>query len=152
MLTGHVPGRSAWAGVAALACLALLLATACRSGDTEPLAPVPTVAASPTAGAAAPPATPSRFSGVNGRALYGQACSACHGAALQGTNAGPTFLSRIYAPGHHADISFMFAVERGVQAHHWTFGNMPPVEGLTNEQVLAIIAFIRAQQREAGIE
>ena len=76
----------------------------------------------------------------------------CHGQALEGTNAGPTFLNRIYAPGHHADISFMFAIERGVRAHHWNFGNMVPVEGLSQEQVLAIIAFIREEQRAAGIE
>jgi mono/diheme cytochrome c family protein len=94
----------------------------------------------------------SRFTGTDGRSLYGQACAVCHGQSLEGTNAGPTFLDRIYAPGHHADISFIFAVERGVRAHHWNFGNMAPVEGLTHEQVLAIIAFIREQQRAAGIE
>ena len=146
------PRRIAPAGVAALAAVLLFLATACPGDD-----PAPSSTATPTPTAETPTPTPtstpeSRFSGVDGRALYGQACAVCHGQALEGTNNGPTFLDRIYAPGHHADISFMFAIERGVRAHHWNFGNMAPVEGLTQRQVLAIIGFIREQQREAGIE
>ena len=153
------PRHLAPAGVAALAAVVLFLATACPGNDEETPAPSTTTTATATSIATATPTaeptstTPeSRFSGVDGRSLYGQACSVCHGQALEGTNAGPTFLNRIYAPGHHADISFMFAIERGVRSHHWNFGNMAPVEGLTQEQVLAIIGFIREQQREAGIE
>ena len=142
------PRRIAPAAVAALAAVVLLLATACTGGDDDAAAPTATPTAEPTQ----TPAPESRFSGVDGRSLYGQACSVCHGQALEGTNAGPTFLNRVYAPGHHADISFMFAIERGVRSHHWNFGNMAPVDGLTQEQVLAIIGFIREQQREAGIE
>ena len=157
------PRRIAPAGVAALAAVVLFLATACPGDDADTPASAPDSTATHTMTTSTATATPavestststseSRFSGVDGRALYGQACSACHGQALEGTNSGPTFLNRIYAPGHHADISFMFAIERGVRAHHWNFGNMAPVEGLTQEQVLAIIGFIREQQREAGIE
>ncbi len=157
----RTPRHIARLGLAVLTILALLFATGCPSDDTdEPAAtPTPTTAAPTTTTTVTPtveptptPAPEPRFSGTDGRSLYGQACSVCHGQALEGTNAGPTFLNRIYAPGHHADISFMFAIERGVRAHHWNFGNMAPVEGLSQEQVLAIIAFIREQQREAGIE
>ena len=144
------------ASVAALAVAVLLLAAACTTDEAEAPTPpaTPTVAATAEATPTSTPAAPTapRFSGTDGRELYGQACAVCHGQALEGTNAGPTFLDRIYAPGHHADISFIFAVERGVRAHHWNFGNMAPVEGLEHEQVLAIIAFIREQQRAAGIE
>ena len=135
-------------GLVALGAALVLAGSACtaRSGATSP-----TPRATPPTPAPTPPPEP-RFSGTDGRSLYGQACSVCHGQALEGTNAGPTFLNRIYAPGHHADISFMFAIERGVRAHHWNFGNMAPVEGLSQEQVLAIIAFIREEQRAAGIE
>lgn len=147
------PRRIAPAGVAALAAVVLFLATACPGDNAD----TPSSTATPTPTVETPTPTPtstpeSRFSGVDGRALYGQACAVCHGQALEGTNSGPTFLNRVYAPGHHADISFMFAIERGVRAHHWNFGNMAPVEGLTQQQVLAIIGFIREQQREAGIE
>ncbi len=157
----RTPRHIARLGLAVLTILVLLFTTGCPGDDTaEPVAtPAPTTAAPTTTTTATPTAEPTptpapepRFSGTDGRSLYGQACSVCHGQALEGTNAGPTFLNRVYAPGHHADISFMFAIERGVRAHHWNFGNMAPVEGLSQEQVLAIIAFIREQQREAGIE
>ena len=153
----RTPRQIARLGLAVLTVLALLFTTACSGDDTgEPATtPTPTAAPATTTPTAEPTPTPPpepRFSGTDGRSLYGQACSVCHGQALEGTNAGPTFLNRIYAPGHHADISFMFAIERGVRAHHWNFGNMAPVEGLSQEQVLAIIAFIREEQRAAGIE
>jgi len=38
-----------------------------------------------------------------------------------------------------------------VRAHHWKFGNMPPVEGIHDEDVIKIIAFVRAVQKENGI-
>ena len=153
----RTPRHIARLGLAVLTVLALLFATACSGDDTGDPAttPIPTAAPATTTPTAEPTPTPPpepRFSGTDGRSLYGQACSVCHGQALEGTNAGPTFLNRIYAPGHHADVSFMFAIQRGVRAHHWNFGNMAPVEGLSQEQVLAIIAFIREQQRAAGIE
>ena len=152
----RTPRHATSLGLAGLAVAVLVLAAACAGEDPEPPASTPsppTPSTSTPTAEPTPTATPeARFSGTDGRSLYGQACAVCHGQNLEGTNAGPTFLNRIYAPWHHADISFIFAVERGVRAHHWNFGNMAPVEGLTHEQVLAIIAFIREQQRAAGIE
>lgn len=149
------PKRVVQAGLATLAVALIVFAAACTGDDSTPQ-PTSTPTAAPTAETTPTPTpdapTAPRFSGTDGRELYGQACAVCHGQALEGTNAGPTFLNRIYAPWHHADIAFIFAVERGVRAHHWNFGNMAPVEGLSHEQVLAIIAFIREQQRAAGIE
>ena len=97
-----------------------------------------------------PAATP--FSGLDGRTLYSQACASCHGADLQGTDQGPPFLDSIYRSGHHADAAFLLAVRRGVRSHHWDFGGMPPIEGLSDEQVEAIVDFVREQQRAAGID
>lgn len=87
-----------------------------------------------------------------GQPLYLANCSQCHGFDLKGTNTGPSLLSIVYEPGHHSDDSFWFAVSQGVQAHHWDFGPMPPVPGLSQEDVRAIVAFVRAQQREQGFE
>lgn len=95
---------------------------------------------------------PTSFAGSDGANLYSQACARCHGADLRGTNQGPPFLDAIYRPGHHADGAFLFAVRGGSRAHHWNFGNMPPIPGLTDEQVGAITGFVREQQRAAGIE
>ncbi len=89
---------------------------------------------------------------AGGAALYASNCARCHGADLNGTDEGPPFLHRVYEPSHHADASFFLAVQRGVRAHHWDFGDMPPVEGLSEADVAAIIAFVRAEQRAVGIE
>lgn len=65
---------------------------------------------------------------------------------------GPPFINPIYKPGHHGDYAFEMAAQNGVQAHHWPFGNMPPQTGLTRADVLNIVAYVRAVQRENGIE
>ena len=97
-----------------------------------------------------PASTP--FSGLDGRVLYVQACASCHGTDLQGTGDGPPFIDSIYRSSRHADAAFLLAVLRGVRPHHWRFGSMPPIDGLTDEQVEAIVGFVREQQRRAGID
>lgn len=92
------------------------------------------------------------FTGTDGAGLYAQACASCHGADLRGTRQGPPFLDAIYRPGHHADAAFFLAVKGGAHPHHWNFGNMPPVQGLSDAQIEAIVAFVRERQRAAGID
>jgi hypothetical protein len=48
-------------------------------------------------------------------------------------------------------MSFFLAVDQGVRAHHWKFGNMPAQEGLTKGDVTAIVAYVRELQRANGI-
>lgn len=78
-------------------------------------------------------------------------CQTCHGADLEGTSMGPSFLDATYAPDHHPDASFYAAVEDGVRPHHWDFGSMPALPHLDDDDVEAIVAYVRAEQREAGI-
>ena len=87
-----------------------------------------------------------------GEPLYQQHCAQCHGADLRGTDLGPSHLSIVYEPNHHGDAAFLAAVSRGSPAHHWDFGAMPPISGLTQEDVAAITAFVREQQRINGFE
>lgn len=87
-----------------------------------------------------------------GSELYEANCAECHGSDLRGTDRGPSHLSIVYEPGHHADGAFLFAVQRGSRAHHWSFGDMPPIEGLSPEHVEAIVAFVRENQRLEGFE
>lgn len=89
---------------------------------------------------------------ASGSQLYAQNCASCHGADLGGTSKGPSHLSQVYEPNHHPDAAFRSAIAGGAQAHHWNFGDMPPVEGLTEEEVDAIISFIRDQQGTLGFE
>ncbi len=87
-----------------------------------------------------------------GAELFDASCASCHGVGAVGTDQGPSFLDPIYRPGHHADASFLLAVQQGVQPHHWTFGPMPAVPGLTETDVRDIVAYVRQLQTAAGIE
>ena len=89
--------------------------------------------------------------GLDGRGLYAAHCALCHGGDLKGTRTGPPFLDAVYRPGHHADAAFLVAMRSGSPAHHWNFGPMLPVPGLTDAQVASITAFVRAEQQRAGI-
>ncbi len=89
---------------------------------------------------------------AEGAALYAASCSSCHGTDLRGTALGPPQLSVIYNPVHHPDKAFVVAALEGVQAHHWNFGDMPPIPGLTRADLERIIAFIRETQRTEGFE
>ena len=94
------------------------------------------------------PKPPVELSG--GETLFNNHCAACHGNGAQGTDRGPTFLSKIYEPNHHGDAAFQRAPQSGVRAHHWRFGDMPKVS-VTPEEINTIIPYIRWLQKEAGI-
>jgi len=86
-----------------------------------------------------------------GKMTYDVKCASCHGANTAGTDKGPTFLHRVYHPGHHGDGAFYLAPKRGARAHHWPFGDMPPVEGITDAQIEKIVKYVRALQKANGI-
>ena len=87
-----------------------------------------------------------------GKPLYAKNCASCHGVTLQGSDKGPPFLHKVYEPSHHGDAAFQMAVKNGTRAHHWRFGDMKPVAGLNADQVAHITAYIRAAQRQVGIQ
>lgn len=87
-----------------------------------------------------------------GAEVYAESCASCHGEDLRGTDDGPSHLSIVYEPGHHSDDSFRSAIANGASQHHWTFGDMDPVEGLSDSDVEAVIAFVRAEQERLGFE
>ncbi len=87
-----------------------------------------------------------------GKTAYEAVCSACHGANGQGRkDIAPPLIHKIYEPSHHGDMAFVLAAKNGVPSHHWNFGNMPAVEGVTQADVLNVVAYIRLLQRENGI-
>lgn len=83
--------------------------------------------------------------------LFHARCAGCHGVEASGTLMGPTFLSKIYVPNHHSDASFHLAVRNGVRAHHFKFGNMPKIPGLSETEVNEIIRYVRWLQEKEGI-
>ena len=87
-----------------------------------------------------------------GKQLFAQNCASCHGVDLKGTKQGPPLLHPFYVSSHHSDAAFQIAAKYGVRAHHWQFGDMKPVPGVSADDVAHITAFVRWQQRLAGIE
>ncbi len=128
------PSRSKAPAVLALA-LVLCAVAACDSSQPKP-----------AAGAGAVPAELQA-----GESKYNAHCSACHGPQAAGTQQGPPLVHKIYEPNHHGDAAFLRAAEFGVKAHHWEFGNMPKIEGVSPADVEQITRYIRWLQRQAGI-
>ncbi len=88
-----------------------------------------------------------------GKRAFEAKCAACHGENAAGRNGiAPPFVHRIYEPNHHGDMAFVMAARSGVRAHHWRFGDMPPVKGVTKADVEAIVAYVRELQRANGIK
>lgn len=87
-----------------------------------------------------------------GKTAFETNCAACHGTDAAGRmGVAPPLVHPVYEPGHHGDMAFVMAARQGVRAHHWPFGDMPPVEGVSDADLSAIIAYIRRLQRENGI-
>ena len=60
-----------------------------------------------------------------------------------------TMLRRMDEAG--IEKAFLIAATQGVRAHHWGFGNMPPVTGVSERQVSDIVAYVREVQKANGI-
>ncbi len=88
----------------------------------------------------------------SGADVYAASCASCHGDDLRGTDKGPSHLSIVYEPNHHGDASFRSAIINGVPQHHWNFGDMEPVEGLSAAEIDAVIAYVRTEQERLGFE
>lgn len=88
---------------------------------------------------------------LKGEALFKTHCAKCHGIKGVGADKGPPLVHKIYEPNHHSDLSFHFAAEKGVIAHHWNFGDMPRINGVGTQGVDMIIQYVRRLQRQAGI-
>jgi mono/diheme cytochrome c family protein len=87
-----------------------------------------------------------------GKRAFDLYCVRCHGENAGGNAAGPALVHRTYQPAHHADVAFELAVRRGVRAHHWRFGDMPPQPAVTAAEVVQITRYVRELQRANGID
>jgi len=119
----------------------------------------PTVNTMMHGAAAAAPATPAdqivvpqlSSAAQMGQIAFDDNCAACHGAKAAGSENGPPLVHKIYEPSHHADFAFQMAANSGVRAHHWRFGDMAPVPGVTDKQIEWITKYVREMQRANGI-
>ena len=87
-----------------------------------------------------------------GQQAFAASCASCHGTDAEGrAGIAPPLIHKIYEPSHHGDMAFVLAARNGVRAHHWPFGNMAPVPGLTDPELAGIIRFVREVQVANGI-
>jgi mono/diheme cytochrome c family protein len=113
----------------------LLAVSAARAGETVVEVEVPELSAE----------------ALTGRTAFEQSCAQCHGPVAGGTDQGPPLEHPDYVASHHGDMAFVMAVRYGSRAHHWEFGDMEPVPGVTDEDLAAIIAFVRELQHANGL-
>ena len=89
---------------------------------------------------------------ILGQGAFGRYCAECHGKNGEGApEKGPPLIHIYYEPGHHGDTAFVAAVRQGARGHHWSFGDMKPVEGVSDRELTQIILFVREVQRANGI-
>ncbi|MCF6433463.1 MULTISPECIES: c-type cytochrome [unclassified Leisingera] len=87
-----------------------------------------------------------------GKHIFEAKCASCHGENAAGQEGvAPPLVHKIYEPSHHSDTTFLLAAKNGVRAHHWRFGNMPPVPGVTDGEVNLVTRYVRELQRANGI-
>jgi cytochrome c len=123
--------QAAKGGLLSAGCLAwALLAPATGSGESKPAVPAEL---------------------KPGETLFNNNCARCHGERGTGTSNGPPLVHKIYEPNHHGDAAFQRAASMGVRAHHWQFGDMPKIPGVTPADVEQIVTYVRWLQRQAGI-
>jgi cytochrome c2 len=85
---------------------------------------------------------------ARGQMLYEQYCSSCHGAQLDGTDKGPPLIHPFYKPSHHGDKAFYRAAIQGSRQHHWEFGDMLPVLGMTPKKMDSLVPYVRYYQQQ----
>ncbi len=111
----------------------------------------PAVALAPIQPTAAAGDVPIPFHLAKGQLLYEKYCSQCHGARLDGSDDGPPLVHPFYKPSHHDDGAFYRAVTQGSRQHHWNFGDMPAVAGMTPKKMDSLLPFIRYYQQQKGL-
>jgi mono/diheme cytochrome c family protein len=88
---------------------------------------------------------------AQGKTAFDANCVSCHGVNAAGTDKGPPLVHNIYNPGHHSDEAFYFAAKQGSRSHHWRYGDMPPQPRVSDNQIAAIVRYVRELQRANGI-
>jgi len=121
-----------------------------RLGDDAPKTATPEAGSTAIASVTVPDTLSANA--VIGKTVYDAKCAACHAPSGVGqVDMAPPLVHIIYEPSHHGDEAFQRAAAFGVRAHHWRFGDMPPVKGVTRGDVTMVVAYIRELQRANGI-
>ena len=89
----------------------------------------------------------------HGRDVINEKCADCHGVdGTGGSRKGPPILHSMYRREIFPDILFRQAMVHGKREKNWRFGPMEPVAGITEDDIVGVIAFVRELQDATGIE
>ena len=83
---------------------------------------------------------------LDGKGLFSEKCGDCHGAYGEGSDNGPALIHALYDKTIFPDQAVRRAIVEGAVARNWPFGDMPPVEGLGEQEIDGLIAFLREVQ------
>lgn len=104
-----------------------------------------TIQSTPARGALTPLA-------AQGQRVFSQRCAACHGRGAMGSGIGPPLLHRNYGASAFGDEAIVQVIRNGAQGARWGFGPMPAIPGLGDQDLVALVRFIRELQARSGIE
>lgn len=88
---------------------------------------------------------------ARGEELFTRNCVACHGAGAMGTANGPPLVHEMYREEIFADDRIADATRNGAQQRNWSYGRMPGIGGLSDQDVADLIAYVREVQDDAGL-
>lgn len=92
------------------------------------------------------------FKAHEGREHFAAACGACHGAYGEGSDNGPVLIHALYGRTLFLDEQIVAAVREGAEARNWPFGDMPAVEGVSDQNLDMMIGFLREVQAANDIQ
>ena len=128
--------------------MGVMAATACVGMEEPTPMVMKTPTPDPTNTVNTETGSPTYLAGLD---LFNMNCAQCHGEKATGSEVGPPLIHEVYQSYHHPNFSFHAAVNKGVPAHHWFYGDMPPIPGLSNEDVEKIICYVRKLQDDSGM-
>ncbi len=90
---------------------------------------------------------------VQGQVAFVEVCARCHGRKGGGLEGyGPPLISDFYGPSERSDMQIVLAIQLGHVEDNWTYGPMPPAEGLSFSDQGLVVEFLRQVQIANGVE
>ncbi len=88
-----------------------------------------------------------------GQLAFVEVCARCHGRTGGGLEGyGPPLISDFYGPSERSDMQIILAIQLGHVEDNWTYGPMPPAEGLSFSDQGLVVEFLRQVQIANGVE
>lgn len=89
----------------------------------------------------------------HGRKVINARCAECHGVdGTGGSKKGPPMLHPMYREAVYPDYHFKRVVREGKAEKNWRFGPMPAIPDISDDDLDAVVAFVREVQKATNVE